>query len=367
MRASPRRIRFERVAARVEGCWVHDGERLEEVDTSRDWSALAGASFVWLALGIPSNPHLGTFVDWSAAQPPLRRLGRWRDDDSYWPLRDLEMPEGVPPGRGHPGYAVSVEWYTDDEGHLVAVELRPCRLAADRELLVSLHLPPERHVVGDEEPEWKGGVSFGTELDGDGAKAAYTAALFSAIGLSIVADQVLTRLRTIEEQTLGAAPAREPGLPAALLRVGRLVHALERHRARLGGLLAPQVPPDDHLWQALENVRSGVAAAREEVRSTTEILATVVSIEQQAASERLQSTLTYLTGLVLVPTLVAGVYGANVWVPDEGDVDGFVAMLFMMAGAGAAGFGILRARVRAVALAAAAALALAGLTVHLVF
>jgi hypothetical protein len=51
---------------------------------------------------------------------------------------------------------------------------------------------------------------------------------------------------------------------------------------------------------------------------------------QQESAERLQGYLGKVTGLVLVPTLVAGLFGANTQLPGLGSWMGFEIMLILM-------------------------------------
>ena len=59
--------------------------------------------------------------------------------------------------------------------------------------------------------------------------------------------------------------------------------------------------------------------------------------EERASSERkFQEGVGRITALLLVPTLIAGVFGANTWLPGGGTKDGFDVMLLLMVGASTA-------------------------------
>jgi uncharacterized membrane-anchored protein len=91
------------------------------------------------------------------------------------------------------------------------------------------------------------------------------------------------------------------------------------------------------------------SAVGDEARETSARLSGLISSQQvvlqqrQAAeTERFQRLLTLVGTTVLVPGLVAAVFGANVKFPGEGTVTGFWAMLLFMVGAGAGSYALLR-------------------------
>jgi len=53
-------------------------------------------------------------------------------------------------------------------------------------------------------------------------------------------------------------------------------------------------------------------------------------VMKQEATEKLQGYLSKVTGLVLVPTLVAGLFGANTRLPGGGSWMGFELMVLLM-------------------------------------
>jgi len=68
----------------------------------------------------------------------------------------------------------------------------------------------------------------------------------------------------------------------------------------------------------------------------------VVAQRQAAETERYQRLLTLIGTTVLVPGLVAAVFGSNVQFPGSDTVDGFWAMLCFMVASGAGSYALLR-------------------------
>ena len=98
----------------------------------------------------------------------------------------------------------------------------------------------------------------------------------------------------------------------------------------------------DMLWESLRDV---AVDAREAVARLSGLIASqsvVVAQRQAAETERFQRLLTLVGTTVLVPGLVAAVFGANVDFPGRDTLDGFWAMLCFMIASGAAAYALLR-------------------------
>lgn len=68
----------------------------------------------------------------------------------------------------------------------------------------------------------------------------------------------------------------------------------------------------------------------------------VLTQRQAADTERFQQLLTLVGTAVLVPGLVAAIFGANVNTPGKGGESAFWAMLFLMVASGAGSYALLR-------------------------
>jgi Mg2+ and Co2+ transporter CorA len=95
---------------------------------------------------------------------------------------------------------------------------------------------------------------------------------------------------------------------------------------------------DDLIDRALANLRS----FSEVLRTSTDLVATMSFSEQSRRSEQFQEFATLVAAVLLVPTLVAGIYGANTRLPGEHDWSGFVVMLLAMVISAVATFGFIR-------------------------
>jgi len=71
---------------------------------------------------------------------------------------------------------------------------------------------------------------------------------------------------------------------------------------------------------------------------------TKLAEQQREATRRLQKRFELITAILLVPTLVAGFYGANTSLPGGGHWSGFVAMVTLMVLGSAATYAALRSR-----------------------
>lgn len=90
-------------------------------------------------------------------------------------------------------------------------------------------------------------------------------------------------------------------------------------------MLAERV--DEPLDRCLRNLRD----FREVLRSAIDLVATFVAAEQSRQSERFQELATFIAAVLLVPTLVAAIYGANVSLPGKDHAAGLLIMFVAMA------------------------------------
>jgi hypothetical protein len=107
------------------------------------------------------------------------------------------------------------------------------------------------------------------------------------------------------------------------------------------GFSTPKWP--ERVQRLVERALSDVEAIHATLRSSLDLLAVHATAQQlrlaqkQAAQqERLQGALALVTSVLLVPTLIAGTFGANTMVPGQGKWWGFVLMAILMV-VGAAG------------------------------
>lgn len=83
---------------------------------------------------------------------------------------------------------------------------------------------------------------------------------------------------------------------------------------------------DDLIDRALANLR----ALSDVLRTSTDLVATLSFSEQSRRSERFQELAALVAAVLLVPTLIAGIYGANTRLPGEGHWSGFALMIITM-------------------------------------
>ena len=81
---------------------------------------------------------------------------------------------------------------------------------------------------------------------------------------------------------------------------------------------------------AVDAAENNFALLSDAIRADINLLMLQSSATQQESTERLQGYLGKVTGLVLVPTLVAGLFGANTQLPGGGNWFGFELMLVLM-------------------------------------
>lgn len=86
----------------------------------------------------------------------------------------------------------------------------------------------------------------------------------------------------------------------------------------------------EKLVTALESTEARLTELSSAIRDDMDLLMLQSTAAQQESTERLQNYLGKVTGLVLVPTLVAGLFGANTSLPGGGSWTGFELMLILM-------------------------------------
>ncbi len=84
------------------------------------------------------------------------------------------------------------------------------------------------------------------------------------------------------------------------------------------------------LAKTLDSDKQKFELLAEEIRADMDLMMLQSAATQQESTERIQGYLAKVTGLVLVPTLVAGLFGANTQLPGGGSWVGFELMLLLM-------------------------------------
>lgn len=106
--------------------------------------------------------------------------------------------------------------------------------------------------------------------------------------------------------------------------------------------IAPVVPEMDFFWKWVKDVET---EAKEAVSRLSGLIASqqVVIVQRQRLEvERFQRVVTVVGAAVLVPGLVAGIFGANVDFPGRNTGRGFAAMLLLMTAGGVGSYAVLR-------------------------
>jgi Mg2+ and Co2+ transporter CorA len=96
------------------------------------------------------------------------------------------------------------------------------------------------------------------------------------------------------------------------------------------------------LTSSVEAATTKLAQLSEEIRADMDLLMLQSQARQQESSERLQGYLGKVTGLVLVPTFVAGLFGANTALPEGGTWAGFAIMVVLMVISAATSYMVIR-------------------------
>jgi hypothetical protein len=96
------------------------------------------------------------------------------------------------------------------------------------------------------------------------------------------------------------------------------------------------------LRSAVDAAADKLAQLYDEIRADMDLLTIQSQARQQEASERLQGYLGKVTGLILVPTFVAGLFGANTALPGQGSWGGFELMVVLMIVSAAVSYWVIR-------------------------
>lgn len=134
--------------------------------------------------------------------------------------------------------------------------------------------------------------------------------------LSSMTGEIRRRLTAVEHARLTTVDK------AWFPKVSQLEESLDRN-----------VHPSVHvrsLDEAVKSSRIKFTALSGHIRDNMNLLMLQSTATQQEANERLQDYLGKVTGLVLVPTLVVGLFGANTRLPGGGSWSGFEIMLVLM-------------------------------------
>jgi hypothetical protein len=102
----------------------------------------------------------------------------------------------------------------------------------------------------------------------------------------------------------------------------------------------------DALALSVDAATTKLAQLSEEIRADMDLLMLQSQARQQESSERLQGYLGKVTGLVLVPTFVAGLFGANTALPEGGTWAGFEIMVVLMVVSAAISYMVIRKLMR---------------------
>lgn len=103
------------------------------------------------------------------------------------------------------------------------------------------------------------------------------------------------------------------------------------------------IPPLDQFPKTLAGVAEEARTASARLSGLISSQQVVIAQRQAAETERFQRLLTLVGTAVLVPGLVAAVFGANVGFPGAGSRAAFWAMLLFMVGAGLGSYAVFRA------------------------
>ena len=94
---------------------------------------------------------------------------------------------------------------------------------------------------------------------------------------------------------------------------------------------APEAHPDVvAVTGRLDSLKQNFDRLSGDIRANMDVLMLQSTATQQESSERVQNYLGQVTGLVLVPTLIAGFFGANTALPGGGSWMGFELMTVLM-------------------------------------
>lgn len=106
--------------------------------------------------------------------------------------------------------------------------------------------------------------------------------------------------------------------------------------------LAFSPPAINFFWKWAQSVGDDALTATTRLSMLISSQSVVAARQQAQETERFQRTVTIVGATILVPSLVAGIFGANVQIPGEGERYGFGAMLLLMVAGTLGALGLLR-------------------------
>lgn len=148
-------------------------------------------------------------------------------------------------------------------------------------------------------------------------------------------------LGLLADQHDDSAPAPDAAGPSARLgamaknvaELNFLLSAARRPRISRKELLESWTSPNPRSYcspQSVTTVANGLRDVQAAMSDAYRLLAAVISAEEEATARRFESTIAVVASILVVPTLVAGVYGANVEFPGKDTREGFWSMLVWM-------------------------------------
>lgn len=158
------------------------------------------------------------------------------------------------------------------------------------------------------------------------------------------------RRREDAEPREGVVDAREE-----TSKLSEIAHRLDQQIARVlrrfGGSIADLPRPTNNLVPNEVNLRYGFALddvrqLRDDCQLASRTIDEALTTFDGNQRERLQFIAALLASVVLIPTLIASVFGVNLGVPGEGSVVGFIAFVGAIAGLGLIGYSTLRKSAR---------------------
>lgn len=119
---------------------------------------------------------------------------------------------------------------------------------------------------------------------------------------------------------------------------------IARLQVHLEALNRPRMSPEHLIWfshvtpsadaasvdDLIDRALAELRALSDVLRTSTDLVTTMESNEQSRQAERFQELITLVAAVLLVPTLIAGIYGANTRLPGEGHWTGFALMIVTM-------------------------------------
>ena len=222
-------------------------------------------------------------------------------------------------------------------------ELQELQLFWGQNYLVTLHQRPLA-ILDDAQRRWR----HGTQHSNAGMAFAVYHVLDSLVdGYMQIQDTIIERAQTLEERIF---PRPDEGLLGDLFQLRKTILRLRRVLAPTRDVLNEIIRRDlplfpeslrpyfvdiyDHLLRVLE----GLDTYRDLLSAALDAYLSVVSNQLNQTVKRM----TALTLIVMVPTLIAGIYGMNVTFPATGTPEGFWISMLLMVATVAAGFALAR-------------------------